>query len=616
MRNNQGFAYDVVNGVGRLYGSSHGPFSDDEINLIEREKNYGHPHVIGYNDGNYNGAKAGPLTGSLPAIINENTYVSGTIGTANYGEPLYSFYAAPKGNSSTLWTIQHIYVNDNLPSGHTDAGARPQDKNGYWASEGVSGMGIYTNSKIPGWKNSLLTGTLKGGKILRQKLNADGLSIIKTAPYDTIGILRSPNRFRDIALSPDGRTLYAVIDKSQSTSGPTTTNPIISACAGCVQKYTFLGYENVGTTSSLPDHIEVSAGTANNCMIANTVNINPDNYNYWVPITDTNSNIIAEIKANGNILGNVTTSLYTKSGAVREHGFHKALYLNRSLTITPDRQPLSNVNIRIYLTEAEFLALKNATNSSGQPSGVSGVTNLGIFKNNDGCGTSISGAISPVINNYQLTRTSGGTTSYVVHATISSFSSFFIANSTALLPLGLLSFKGTVQKGITVLKWSTQAEGGSNSFTVQRSFNGLDFDSIGMVRAKGGSLKNDYQSMDAALASFTVPSVFYRLKVNDANGTHSYSDIVTIGLAANKRLVTARPNPVSNLATVEIDAAVSETVRITVMDNTGKTVLQTSTTLRKGNNTLNLNISILPAGTYYLKVAGTNINQVIRLQKI
>jgi glucose/arabinose dehydrogenase len=60
MRNNQGFAYANINGTDFLYGSSHGPFSDDELNIIQRGKNYGHPLVIGYaSDGNYDNAKAG-----------------------------------------------------------------------------------------------------------------------------------------------------------------------------------------------------------------------------------------------------------------------------------------------------------------------------------------------------------------------------------------------------------------------------------------------------------------------------------------------------------------------------------------------------------------------------
>ena len=44
-----------------LYGQSHGPFTDDELNLIERKKNYGHPIVVGMNDGNYDGARAGQI---------------------------------------------------------------------------------------------------------------------------------------------------------------------------------------------------------------------------------------------------------------------------------------------------------------------------------------------------------------------------------------------------------------------------------------------------------------------------------------------------------------------------------------------------------------------------
>jgi len=43
----------VVNGL--LYSSEHQDKSDDEINIIERGRNYGWPKVSGYCDGNYNG---------------------------------------------------------------------------------------------------------------------------------------------------------------------------------------------------------------------------------------------------------------------------------------------------------------------------------------------------------------------------------------------------------------------------------------------------------------------------------------------------------------------------------------------------------------------------------
>jgi hypothetical protein len=66
--------------------------------------------------------------------------------------------------------------------------------------------------------------------------------------------------------------------------------------------------------------------------------VNSDNNNLWVPITDSLGNIIAEIDANGNNLGTITSTLY-KSGTIRTTNSGKP-YLNRSITITPQNQPV------------------------------------------------------------------------------------------------------------------------------------------------------------------------------------------------------------------------------------------------------------------------------------
>ena len=46
---------------------------------------------------------------------------------------------------------------------------------------------------------------------------------------------------------------------------------------------------------------------------------------------------MAEIYANGNNLGTVTSSFYKKSGGIRSAGAIK--YLDRNITITPQFQP-------------------------------------------------------------------------------------------------------------------------------------------------------------------------------------------------------------------------------------------------------------------------------------
>jgi PQQ-dependent dehydrogenase (s-GDH family) len=188
-RNPQGLVWGNVNGKDILYSDEHGPYSDDEINIIENGRNYGWPNVIGWCDGNYNGRTTGGFT-----IANEQTNCN----TLNVKEPLRSLFPV-----------------SNPPSG---------GDNMTWPSVGPSGSDFYGNITIPGWQNSLLIANLKRGTVSRYKLSNDGQSIIS----DTIHYFRGLGRFRDVVVSPDGLKIYVACDSSGSTSGPTggvTTTP-------------------------------------------------------------------------------------------------------------------------------------------------------------------------------------------------------------------------------------------------------------------------------------------------------------------------------------------------------------------------------------------------------
>jgi PQQ-dependent dehydrogenase (s-GDH family) len=609
IRNNQGFAY----ANGKLYGSSHGPFSDDEINWLQAGKNYGHPLVIGDStDANYDGAMAGGSASSLPLIVSEKTNAR-NMGAA-YGNPVASFYAAPKGTSGTPGTIQYIYSQFN---GGNQA-------NGAWPSEAISGMDLYTNSMVPGWKNSLLFGCLKGGRIMRMNLTAAGDS---TAPNrninDTNTLFRSINRFRDVAISPDGKSIFTVIDSSATTSGPTTNNPIISACRGCVQKYTFLGYNAnaVSPFASLIDTtIKVAAGTINTCETANKVVINAANFNtnIWVPITDTNSNIIAEIYANGNNLDTVSTSFYKHNGTIREDQGHH-MYLDRNITITPQTQPLTNVRIRLYITKTEFNTLNSALNSLGQPSGIAGnINNLGIFKNGKNVCASVitGGTASPVT---VISRAAHSSVAYVLQSNaLPSFSTFYFANSVLTsLPVQLISFTGKLDNNTTLLNWATSSEVNSANFVVERSLDGSNYTDIGTVTASGNStVENHYSLTDNDVANQSSPLLYYRLRIVDVDGNYAYSNVITISLADIAGRVSIFPNPVTIEANVTIGATVDGKAQWKIIDNAGRVVLQSSSQLKKGRNNLVINVSKLSAGLYYLSVSGAGVDQQVKLQKL
>jgi glucose/arabinose dehydrogenase len=70
-RNPQGLG--VIEETKVIYSSEHGPFSDDEINIIKGGRNYGHPLVIGYADGNYNGLAACLASGTRCILISKTS---------------------------------------------------------------------------------------------------------------------------------------------------------------------------------------------------------------------------------------------------------------------------------------------------------------------------------------------------------------------------------------------------------------------------------------------------------------------------------------------------------------------------------------------------------------
>ena len=225
-RNPEGLAYALIDGVGRLYSSEHGPYSDDEINLIEKGKNYGHPLVIGFADGNYDGLAAsvtnykdlpGRWHTSYPLIRSERANRE-ALGP-DYRDPLKTFY--PNSNAF----LKKLFVYN-----------RATGDEGHWPSEAPSSLAVDTSDAIPGWKNSLLMPSLKTHRLIRLKLSAHGDHIVG----DTLTYFPRTGRIRDVAISPDGRHLYLAVDSSAFTSVPSRAELSQETYRGCIVEFTYL----------------------------------------------------------------------------------------------------------------------------------------------------------------------------------------------------------------------------------------------------------------------------------------------------------------------------------------------------------------------------------------
>ncbi len=246
-RNPQGLVYAVVGGSGKMYESEHGPYSDDEINIIERGKNYGHPLVIGYADGNYDGLAAGVTSHqSLPGTwhtaypqIGSEKDNAQRIG-ADYRNPILTLYPNPHS------FLAPLYDSIKMDTGKQD-----------WASEAPGSIAVYTADAIPGWKNSLLLPSLKNGHLIRLKLNEGGTGITG----DTVCYFKAEVRYRDIAISPDGRTIYAITDSASVTSGTSAEDPKKVSYKGCLLAFHYEGTNANDHSAALPAKGKQSANT-------------------------------------------------------------------------------------------------------------------------------------------------------------------------------------------------------------------------------------------------------------------------------------------------------------------------------------------------------------------
>jgi glucose/arabinose dehydrogenase len=81
------------------------------------------------------------------------------------------------------------------------------------ATAAPAGMKVYTSRAIPGWRNSLLLTTMISGVVFRLPLTDDPRNPVGSP----VAYFKSGNRYRDIAVAPDGLRLYLLTDPDGRT---------------------------------------------------------------------------------------------------------------------------------------------------------------------------------------------------------------------------------------------------------------------------------------------------------------------------------------------------------------------------------------------------------------
>ncbi|MBK7882606.1 MAG: endonuclease [Chitinophagaceae bacterium] len=170
---------------------------------------------------------------------------------------------------------------------------------------------------------------------------------------------------------------------------------------------------------------------------------------------------------------------------------------------------------------------------------------------------------------------------------------------TGVLPVTITNFTVAKNDKGSLLKWSATFETNFKKFEIEQSTNGVSFIKIGEVA--GNNLLN-YSFASSTLPK--APTVFYRLKMIDADAKFSYSKIVALQLNTNQYGVKVYPNPAAEKVTIQFEQGLSLASEMKIVDFTGRIVLQQK--VNAGQQNINVAVNALPPGRYLIKIISGN----------
>jgi hypothetical protein len=180
------------------------------------------------------------------------------------------------------------------------------------------------------------------------------------------------------------------------------------------------------------------------------------------------------------------------------------------------------------------------------------------------------------------------------------------ATVSAPLSLNFLSFEVDTKPNAITLKWKTQEESKIKSFVVERSLDGISFDSISLILANGSSsVGRLYDYIDAPAYS---NDYYYRVKVYDFNGGVSYTatkKAVFNNGAEMDFLLFPNPIAITNNLNVNVFNNLGNVLIANVYSQNGKLIYSMRHAAKKGTNYLSV-LKKLPQGYYALEVIPEN----------
>jgi hypothetical protein len=199
----------------------------------------------------------------------------------------------------------------------------------------------------------------------------------------------------------------------------------------------------------------------------------------------------------------------------------------------------------------------------------------------------------------------GTTPNGINYATMSGITSFsggtgaVVLIPTNLLPVEWLYFNGHNEGLTNKLFWATATEENSDFFEVQRSADGLTFETIGTMQAALNS--NEARQYAFTDVNPIIGLNYYRIKLNNKDASTEITEIIAIEVNKSIETFSFYPNPVDDKINYQFESSSEDDVMIEVIDVLGRTILSKTTRAVSGNNIQSFNLSELLPGNYTIR---------------
>ena len=160
-----------------------------------------------------------------------------------------------------------------------------------------------------------------------------------------------------------------------------------------------------------------------------------------------------------------------------------------------------------------------------------------------------------------------------------------VASYLSVLPVELISFQGNINKSNKVsLEWKVAKNETIDQFEIQRSYNGNEFKTIGVVFASEKKDREDYMFYEM-INNFG--KTMYRLKMIDKNNKVTYSKILVFqtkdATTSNIKIVG---NPVTDKLTFNYSSFTAQVIDIKIYDIAGRVIIRNKINSLEGTNTI------------------------------